>query len=197
MKPHSWASLHPTRSKTRAQRRNLVFRRWGVFLIHVELAIILVPSRMGFRNRKPELSTKYIRSSPQGLPWNGPNVVGEPITLGKDVMVPRGIPGGTQKEVLDGGAPLDLATVHDHKTVIRAVSLHTVSVGCAEQDNRLCQEPRGDLICRISWVWHRWRWRVGFPLIVGWGWGWRVLASQCPVSEISLQRGTSGGLIGG
>ncbi len=123
---------------------------------------------------------------------NGPNVVGEPITLGKDVMVPCGIPGGTQKEVLDGGAPLDLATVHDHKNVIRAVSLHTVSVGCAEQDNDSVKSLVGisfaeslEFDTGAMKSWSPTDRRVGLRL--------EVMASQCPVSEISLQRGTSGG----
>ncbi len=50
-------------------------------------------------------------------------------------MVPCGIPGGTQKEVLNGDMPLDLVKVHNHKNMTRAVSLHTVSICCAEQDN--------------------------------------------------------------
>ncbi len=61
---------------------------------------------------------------------NGPNGVSEPIALGKYDMVPRGIPGGSlyeEKELLEGDAPSDLAKVHGHKNMIRAMSTLSAS----------------------------------------------------------------------
>ncbi len=106
-------------------------------------------------------------------PVNDPNGVGEPIAQGKYDMVPRGIPGGIldeEKEVLESDAPLDLAKVHGHKNVIRAASLHTVSVDCAAQDDDSVESVGGIPFAEsLEFDTGAMKTIVRFPVIVGWG----------------------------
>lgn len=97
--------------------------------------------------------------------------LGEPIAQGKYDVVPRGIPGGIldeEKEVFESDSPLDLAKAHGHRNVTRAVSLHTVSVGYAAQDNDSFKSVVGISFTEsLEFGNGTMKTIVGFPLIVG------------------------------